>query len=114
MEISRFIFSELVNSNVISEDVPIVLFLNRTDLFEIRMNHAEGFKTFRETFPDYSGGQNKTKGLEYLRDLFLAVTDRKANIKHHFTCALHQESLVVVWRTVKASLLNETLTDLGF
>jgi len=102
MEISRFIFSELVNSNVINEEVPVVLFLNRTDLFELRMNHPEGFKAFKDTFPDYAGSQNKLKGLEYIRDLFLSVTDRKANIKHHFTCALDRDSLVVVWRTVRS------------
>jgi len=113
MEISRFIFSELVNSNVIQEEVPVVLFLNRTDLFEGRMKHPEGFQSFQETFPNYSGGQNKTKGLEYLRDLFLSVTNRKTNIKYHFTCTLDRDSLVVVWRTVKESLLNETLNTLG-
>jgi len=114
MEISRYIFSELVNTNVIGEDVPVVLFLNRTDLFEQRIKHPEGFKAFKETFPDYSGGQSKMEGLEYLRDLFLAVTNRKSNIKYHFTCALDRNSLVVVWRTVKESLLNETLGILGF
>jgi len=114
MEVSRFIFSELVNSNVIHEHCPIVLFLNRTDLFEMRMNDPEGFQAFRDTFPNYSGGQNMEKGLEYMRDLFLSVTEKKGNIKHHYTCALDKESLVVVWRTVKESVLNETFSVLGF
>jgi len=111
MEISRFIFSELVNSDMISEGCQIVLFLNRTDLFEIRMNDPDGFQAFQNTFPDYSGGMNKTEGLEYIKDLFLSVT--KKGIKYHYTNALDRESLVVVWRTVKQSLLNETFKDLG-
>jgi len=114
MEISRFIFSELVNSQMVDENCPIVLFLNRTDLFEIRMNDPEGFQSFQDTFPDYFGGKDYEKGLEHLLELFLSSTRKHTNMKHYFTCALDRDSLVTVWRIVKESLLIQTFKVLGF
>jgi len=116
MEISRFIFSEIVNSNIIQEDVPVVLFLNRSDLFEERLKDPAGFKAFQDTFPEYEGKNEKAQGLEYIKDHFMAVVKDhpKTNpIKNHVTCALDRESLVMVWRTVREFLLKQALIDIG-
>jgi len=116
MEISRFIFSEIVNSNILPEDVPVILFLNRDDLFEERLKDPAGFKAFQETFPEYEGTDDKMEGLEYIKELFMAVVKDhpKTNpIKCHNTCALDRDSLVVVWRTVREFLLKQALTDIG-
>jgi len=117
MEISRFIFSEIVNSNIVPEDVPVILFLNREDLFEQRMMDPLGYTAFKETFPEYEGPQDKQKGLEYIRNFFLAVVkdrNKPTNpIKCHYTCALDRDSLVMVWRTVREFLLTQALHDIG-
>jgi len=117
MEISRFIFSEIVNSNIVHEDVPVILFLNREDLFIQRLADPAGFRAFQETFPEYEGPNDKQKALEYIRNFFLAVVkdrNKPANpIKCHYTCALDRDSLVVVWRTVREFLLTQALQDIG-
>jgi len=114
MEISRFIFSEIVNSDVIQVDVPVVLFLNREDLFEERMKDPSGLKAFKDTFPEYKGTASKDEGLSYVKDFFLSVVkDTKNPIKHHNTCALDRESMVVVWHTVREFLLRRALQDIG-
>jgi len=116
MEISRFIFSEIVNSNIVNADVPIILFLNRRDLFEQRIQDPEGYKQFQAIFPNYSGGQEAKGGLEFIRDLFLETIrdpDHANPIKSHYTCALDTESMVVVWRSVREYLLKQALKDTG-
>jgi len=116
MEISRFIFSEIVNSNIVSADVPIILFLNRRDLFEERIQDPEGYKQFQAIFPNYSGGQDPTAGLVFLRDMFLeTIRDAEhANpIRSHYTCALDTEGMVVVWRSVREYLLKQALQETG-
>jgi len=116
MEISRFIFSEIVNSNIVNADVPIILFLNRRDLFEERIQDPEGYKQFQAIFPNYSGGQEAKAGLEFIRDLFLETIrdpEHSNPIKSHYTCALDTESMVVVWRSVREYLLKQALKDTG-
>jgi guanine nucleotide-binding protein subunit alpha len=55
MEISRFVFSEVVNSNMLAKDIPIILFVNREDLFRQRFNDPVGLQQFQTTFPNYTG-----------------------------------------------------------
>jgi len=116
MEISRFIFSEIVNSNIVAADVPIILFLNRRDLFEERMKDPEGYKQFQATFPNYSGGPEAKTGLDFIRDMFTETIrdpDHANPIKAHYTCALDTESMVVVWRSVREYLLKQALVETG-
>uniref|UniRef100_A0A6B2L992 Uncharacterized protein n=1 Tax=Arcella intermedia TaxID=1963864 RepID=A0A6B2L992_9EUKA len=116
MHISRLIFSEIVSSGIIDLKIPIILFLNRDDLFEERMKDPKGFESFKQTFPDYGGGADKQQGLDYLKEWFTSVINQEEKhnpVKVHYTCALDTESLVVVWRTVREALLKQTLDNLG-
>jgi len=116
MEISRFIFSEIVNSNIVKAEVPIILFLNRRDLFEERIKDAEGYKQFQAVFPNYSGSQDVKAALEFLRDIFLETIkypDHTNPIKTHYTCALDTEGMLVVWRSVREYLLKIALNEAG-
>jgi GTPase SAR1 family protein len=116
MEISRFVFSEIVNSNMLDADVPIILFVNRQDLFTQRFNDDHGYQQFQAIFPNYTGGRDAQAGLAYVKDLFLATVNdpQNCNIKTHYTCALDTESMVVVWRSVREFLLKKALTEMGF
>jgi len=116
MEISRLIFNEIVNSNVVGDNIPIILFLNREDIFEQRIKTEKGFASFKDTFPEYDGPNDKVKGMEYIRSFFCAVVkenSRKAPIKCHYTCALDRDGLVVVWRTIREFLLKEALKSMN-
>jgi len=116
LEISKFIFSEMVNSNIIQEDVPVILFLNREDLFEKRLADPEGFQSFKKHFPDFTGTVDKTQGLDFIRSQFLATIrdpEQSNPIRCHYTCALDTESMVVVWRCVREYLLKQALVDIG-
>lgn len=116
MEISRFVFSEIVNSNIVKQDVPIILFVNRSDLFEERFKDPEGYKQFQATFPNYSGGQDSNVGLDFIREMFMVAINNSGTanpIKYHNTCALDTQSMVIVWRSVREYLLKQALEEIG-
>jgi len=113
MEISRFIFNELVNSHLMADGIPIILFLNREDLLERRLLTPQGFTSWKETFPDYEGSNDKKKALEEIKSYFLAVVKDQKAIKCHYTCALDRDGMVVVWKIIRDFLVDLALKDLG-
>jgi len=116
LEISSFIFSEIVNSNIIEADVPIILFLNRRDLLEERLKDDMAWASFGKRFPKYEGTRDARQILDYIRDMFMTLVKDMSTanpIKHHYTCALDTESLVMLWRVVREYLLKLALRDIG-
>jgi guanine nucleotide-binding protein subunit alpha len=112
LEISRYIFSELIHSDMVDSEIPVVLFLNRSDLFNNRIQNAGGFHAFQNTFKNYNGPQDSAIAMNHLRDYFLAVAEQDVNIKTYVTCALDRNGLVMVWRTVNESIMNKTLKQI--
>jgi len=112
LEISRYIFAELVNSDILDHDIPVVLFLNRSDLFQRRIVNLEGFESFQKAFPHYSEGQDTTKAMNYLKEYFLSVSENQQHITSYVTCALDRNSLVIVWQTVRKSILDRTINEI--
>lgn len=51
------------------ENTPIVLFLNKKDLFEKKIKHSP------PTFPDYKGGNDPKKAIEYFKNLFVGEVE---------------------------------------
>jgi len=116
MEMSKMIFRELLNSDIIPNGVPVILFMNRSDLFQVRWGQKEGQEAFRATFPDFVGDTSE-KALDFLKNFFLEVLDPTVPssnpVKSHVTCALDTESMLVVWRSVREYVMKEALKDLG-
>jgi len=103
METSRLILSKIVSS--IKEDVDVIIFLNRIDLFQIRLQDPAGVKAFQETFPECEGTDHLAC-LEFIWNLFSAVGENNyRRVKCHQTCTLDREWLVVVWRCMREYLL---------
>jgi len=114
--ISRKIFSEVCNNDYIGDATPVVLFLNRRDLFGKKISDDEHWNAFRKIFPDYTGQQTEEEALEYLGYTFTKVleqshSDRIVNV--HFTCALDTKAMGVVWDTVREAVLRQLLTKIG-
>jgi len=112
LEISRYIFAELVNSEMLDPQIPVVLFLNRSDLFQSRILNSEGYASFQNIFPDYNGGQDSGKAMNYLKEYFLSVSENNMKITSYVTCALDRNSLVVVWQTVRKSIMDKTINEI--
>eukprot|EP01125_Pyxidicula_operculata_P015860 TRINITY_DN5402_c0_g1_i2.p1 TRINITY_DN5402_c0_g1~~TRINITY_DN5402_c0_g1_i2.p1 ORF type:complete len:351 (-),score=74.54 TRINITY_DN5402_c0_g1_i2:166-1218(-) len=115
MEVSRYIFSELLNSGILPESVPVVLFFNRRDMFEKRIKSPESQLSFKKTFPNFEGEITFEDSMDYLRDSFLSTKkeDNNSQIIVHYTCVLDVDSMVVVWQAVRDFLLRRGLEDAG-
>jgi len=117
MVISRKIFAEICNNDFIGEATPVILFLNRKDLFHNRIVNDTHWEIFRKAFPEYNGRRQDDEALEFLGQTFLKVLDsnqKKRIVNIHYTCALDTKAMSVVWSTVREAVLRELLTKVGY
>eukprot|EP00475_Leptophrys_vorax_P007793 TRINITY_DN1494_c0_g1_i1.p1 TRINITY_DN1494_c0_g1~~TRINITY_DN1494_c0_g1_i1.p1 ORF type:complete len:371 (+),score=97.25 TRINITY_DN1494_c0_g1_i1:215-1327(+) len=90
---------------------PIILFLNKRDLFELKLKVAP----LSKIFPDYTGGADFDSGVQYILNKFLEKVDarRKAMIFAHVTCAMDQGNIQHVFDDVKEILIRKAITSAG-
>jgi len=112
LEMSKIIFNEVIEDPSIPKSVPIILFLNRNDLFSARIKNEEGFASFQKTFPDYAGGQNADQAMEYISKKFMGGIKRDS-MKHYVTNALDRDSMNPIFNAVKTYILSSALVITG-
>jgi len=112
LEMSKIIFNEVTDDQTIDKSVPIILFLNRSDLFESRLKTESGFASFKNTFADYKGGQNSEDAMEYIRNKFMSGVKRDS-MKHHITNALDKKSMTPVFNAVKEYIFSSSFDTTG-
>lgn len=112
----------------------VILFLNKTDLFKEKVRRSD----LRVCFPNYEGGSDYDKGVEYIKEKFLAkatspsggnnnpseasnpgapprqATGSSRQVYTHLTCAIDTENVRFVFNCVKDLLLSQTLKRAGF
>jgi len=117
---SKKIFAEVCNSEHIG-DSPVVLVFNKLDLFHAKMESKKGWKSFKSTFPDFTGDKSEISALEFIASTFTKVLDPSYSKKDsgkvvtvHHTCALDTEGLKVVWETIREGLMRASLAKAGF
>jgi len=107
MKEALLLFEEVANSTYFSENA-IILFLNKTDLFEEKINRV----SLKVCFEEYTGKDNFEEGKVFIKSLF---TGRTTNIIYpHFTCALDTKDIQIVITAVRDTLLQSTFADAGF
>jgi len=117
LAISRRVFADICNNNYIEHSIPIVILLNRKDLFHKRLARDEGWEDFKRVFPNYKGQRKDSECLDYIGDSFLNVLDsdqQSRNITIHHTCALDTEAMNVVWSAIRDALLEKLLSKAGY
>jgi len=109
MHESLKLFKEICNSKWFT-DTSMILFLNKKDLFEKKIQRID----LKVTFPEYEGGCNYDNALAYIRDKFLAQNENpKKHIYTHATCATDTGNIQVVFNAVKDIILHKVLDDSG-
>jgi len=99
------LFDEVANSSHFSSKA-IILFLNKTDLFEEKYPKIP----LTTCFPDYTG-ETMEDGQKFIETRFLEkVQNHKKTIFVHFTCALSTQNIKFVINAIRKELLK---TDLG-
>jgi len=114
LELSKLIFAELINDGNIQESgVPIVLMLNRCDLFRKRFEEKESRKSFREAQPGFQG-ETVEDALTFLENQFKAeLKDESIDISVRQTCTLDTETMKTVWNAIRDAVMMKGLDDLA-
>jgi GTPase Era involved in 16S rRNA processing len=102
MQESLDLFSETINSKWFV-DTPVILFMNKTDLFKEKV----GRSPISAMFPEYSGPQEHEASLEYIKKKFCEKSrypDKK--ILCVPTSATDTESLQKAFETIKETLTS--------
>jgi len=100
------LFEEVANSVYFKENA-IILFLNKTDLFEKKIQKV----SLKVCFEEYSGPDTNEEGRKFIKSKFTERTTN--NVYTHFTCALETKDIQIVITAVRETLMKETFQDLG-
>jgi len=114
MGISKIIFQEVVTCEEIPKEIPVLLFLNRSDLFATRIKNEASFKSFTASFPEYSGGQNPEEAMNHVIQKFTEeIPPGERILRHYVTNALDRDSMVPVWKTIKQYVMHKAVMEIG-
>ena len=90
----------------------IILFLNKIDLFEKKLQQVP----LKNIFSDYKGGNNKDKAIGYLKNLYLNKITNERNKKQiycHVTCATDTTFMTKVFDDCKKIIFFNNLEKMS-
>jgi len=105
------LFGDIIN-NVWFKDTPIVLLLNKKDLFEEKIKEQD----LSICFPEYTGGNDYQKGVDFIKQKFLDKNkeNKERAVYHHITCATDTENIKVVFNAMKEIIMKLQVKKMGF
>lgn len=90
--------------------IPIILFLNKADIFAKKVLRVD----IGIFFPHYTGGCHYDNGLRFIQEEFLSRNHNpNKNIYCHVTDATNTENIAFVWRAAKHIILEESFGRSG-
>eukprot|EP01121_Diplochlamys_sp_Union-15-3_P002135 TRINITY_DN11855_c0_g1_i1.p1 TRINITY_DN11855_c0_g1~~TRINITY_DN11855_c0_g1_i1.p1 ORF type:complete len:350 (-),score=60.14 TRINITY_DN11855_c0_g1_i1:52-1101(-) len=100
-----------VSNNKWFKDIPIMLFLNKHDLFQEKATIAN----LKDCFPEYDGALNPEHALEFIKKKYMSVVKdlKQRRIYTHVTVAINTEQVKLVFGVVKNNILNSALRKTG-
>lgn len=102
------LFKQIIN-NEWFEQKPIILFLNKKDLFEEKIKEVD----LSVCFPNYDGGKDFAKGTEFIKKKMLECNEIKGRtIYVHVTCATDTANIKFVFSAVQDILIQLLLNKM--
>merc|ERR1712113_785602 len=95
------------------EQIPIILFLNKSDLFELKIQQISIRDDEKGLFLDYEGGRNYEEGVRYIRDLFESRAAEGQEVYTHVTCATDTNNIDLTFQSCKDIILSRNLRSAG-
>mmetsp|Transcript_17297 Transcript_17297/g.27026 ORF Transcript_17297/g.27026 Transcript_17297/m.27026 type:complete len:353 (-) Transcript_17297:88-1146(-) len=108
MDDSLQLFDGVLNSDWFRE-TPVILFLNKSDLFDIKVTKVD----LKCCFPEYTGGKDREAALTFIKDKFAEKNQDNRQLYTHVTCATNTENVEVVFGAVRQECLREMLDQLN-
>jgi len=98
---------DLVINNRYFKQTSMILFLNKVDLFEMKIKNV----SINGCFPDYDGPQNdKESALKYITEIFISCNvDISRQIYSHITCATDSRNVQKVFHDVQHAVVVHAL-----
>jgi guanine nucleotide-binding protein G(i) subunit alpha len=110
MKESLQLFGEICNSKWF-QNVNIILFLNKNDLFKEKIRKVD----LKVCFSEYAGGCDYDKAIEFIKEKFIEMNKNPTKqIYLHITCATDTENIRFVFNAVRDILLQKAMNDTGF
>eukprot|EP00158_Paraphelidium_tribonemae_P001818 Partr_v1_DN24850_c0_g1_i1_m29484 putative Guanine nucleotide binding protein (G protein) alpha len=105
---SLVLFENIVNSRWFIKS-SIILFLNKIDLFKIKLRRTP----LSRHFPEYAGDDDFAKASKFILWRFKQVNRQNLTIYPHLTCATDTSQIRVVFTAVKDTLIKNSLKNVG-
>jgi GTPase SAR1 family protein len=103
------LFGDICGNEVFKE-TPIILFLNKKDLFQEKLKKAP----LKDFFPEYKGEENFEEACEFMKQLFVSLNKvQDKDIYTHITCATDDSNVIYVFRAVKDIVIRKGLAKSG-
>jgi len=100
---SLILFDEICNCEWF-QDTSIILFLNKVDLFNKKIERVD----LSICFPEYTGGCDAKNATKFLKEKFLQLNKNEdKSIYCHITCATNTENIVNVFSAVRETILRQ-------
>jgi len=111
MQDAMEVWDSICNNKIFLE-TPFILFFNKKDLFETKIQYS----AIRDTFPDYEGPDRDAKtGMEYFKNRFLRLCQRQRgserDVYTHFTTATDTKMLKIIMKAVEDIVLRSNLHE---
>eukprot|EP00735_Rhodelphis_limneticus_P010312 TRINITY_DN3042_c0_g1::TRINITY_DN3042_c0_g1_i1::g.22256::m.22256 TRINITY_DN3042_c0_g1::TRINITY_DN3042_c0_g1_i1::g.22256 ORF type:complete len:357 (-),score=115.21,sp/P20353/GNAI_DROME/48.74/4e-118,G-alpha/PF00503.15/3.2e-122,Arf/PF00025.16/0.21,Arf/PF00025.16/4.4e-12,Miro/PF08477.8/76,Miro/PF08477.8/0.73,Gtr1_RagA/PF04670.7/9.4,Gtr1_RagA/PF04670.7/0.9,AAA_29/PF13555.1/0.084,MMR_HSR1/PF01926.18/2.6 TRINITY_DN3042_c0_g1_i1:589-1659(-) len=110
MHESLRVFEEIINNKWFFK-TPIMLFLNKRDLFEAKIKKYD----LNIAFPEYNGGLNYDAAVSFIEKKFVSLNKHpdKRQIYVHQTCATDTTNVQFVFRAIRDIILQQNLSGSG-
>lgn len=114
MQVSMDTFKEVMNRDKM-KDITRILFLNKTDLLQKKINSKENFEDFKKKFPDYKGEQSGEAVREFIKEKYSELIENQDPfpLQAHFTCALDTKAIDHVFEAVRSTIMVKRLQGMG-
>ncbi|KAF7297814.1 Heterotrimeric G-protein alpha subunit [Mycena kentingensis (nom. inval.)] len=108
MRESLVLFESVINSRWFLR-TSIILFLNKIDVFRVKLSKVP----LERYFPEYTGGQDINKAAKYVLWRFMQENRARLSVYPHLTQATDTKNIRLVFAAVKETILQNALKDSG-
>lgn len=108
MQVSMDVFQDVMSSENITNTC-CLLFLNKIDLLENKVNDKKHFRDFKKTFDDYKGPQEPGAVSKFLEKKFLDLVPKERNVRPFIVCALDTDMMKTIFEAVKESIFSKAM-----
>ena len=108
------LFDEIVNDSQFAS-TPIILFLNKTDLYKIKIKEISIKECI--AFNDYDDENNNPNDYEqttaFIKNKFISKSKQKRQIYIHLTCAMDDKNIENVFNDVASIILEQIRANIS-